>query len=278
MGDVPDTLGAVFSASTVSGWDIALAVLVILLGWIGSIFAKRGILLLLTRLRGISPDLAALVARLVKYAVLLVAAGIALGFLGASVQPLITAAIIVAVVVALALRGVADNFAAGVVLQTRRPIKVGDEIEVDEYVGTVRDLNGRSVVILTADGRIIHVPNTQLLQHPVVNHSEAGARRSTVQVRVRRDQQSADALGDRLRVAAQAADGVHRREATTVYTLALSAERAVFAVDFWHHPSNTRRVTSNVVRALAGAGAAERMEAVVSSDPSAPPLTPPDPL
>ena len=278
MGDVPDTLGAVFSASTVSGWDIALAVLVILLGWIGSIFAKRGILLLLTRLRGISPDLAALVARLVKYAVLLVAAGIALGFLGASVQPLITAAIIVAVVVALALRGVADNFAAGVVLQTRRPIKVGDEIEVDEYVGTVRDLNGRSVVILTADGRIIHVPNTQLLQHPVVNHSEAGARRSTVQVRVRRGREGTDAVGDVLRAAAQAAEGVHKREATTVSTLALSPERAVFAVDFWHHPANTRRVTSNVVRALGEAIVGERMEAVISSDLPAPPLTPPESL
>ena len=278
MSGVTDTLGAVFSASTVSGWDVALAVLVILLGWVGSIFAKRGILLLLTRLRGISADLAALVARLVKYTVLLVAVGIALGFLGASVQPLITAAIIVAVVVALALRGIADNFAAGVVLQTRRPIKVGDEIEVDAYVGTVRDLNGRSVVIRTADGRTIHVPNTQLLQHPVVNHSELGARRSTVQVRVRRDRENADAVGERLRVAAQEAEGVHRREATTVSTVALSPERVVFAVDFWHHPANARRVTSNVVRALGESAAGERMEAVVSSDLPAPPLTPPDAL
>jgi len=278
MGDVPDDLDAVFSASTVSGWDVALAVLVILLGWVGSIFAKRGVLLLLTRLRGITADLAALVARLVKYAVLLVAVGIALGFLGASVQPLITAAIIVAVVVALALRGIADNFAAGVVLQTRRPIKVGDEIEVGAYIGAVRELNGRSVVILTADGRTVHVPNTQLLQHPVVNHSEAGARRSTVQVRVRRDHDSTDAVGDRLRVAAQAAEGVHKREATTVSTLALSAERAVFAVDFWHHPANARRVTSNVVRALGEAVVGERMEAVISSDLPAPPLTPPESL
>ena len=278
MGDLPDTLDAVFSASTVNGWDVAFAVVVVVLGWIGSIFAKRGVLLLLTRLRGISADLAALVARLVKYAVLLVAVGIALGFLGASVQPLITVAIIVAVVVALALRGIADNFAAGVVLQTRRPIKVGDEIEVGDYVGTVHDLNGRSVVIRTTDGRTIHVPNTQLLQHPVVNHSEAGARRSTVQVRVRRDRENVDAIGERLRVAAQTAEGVHRREATAVSAIGLSPERATFAVDFWHHPAHARRVTSNVVRALGEAVDSERMEAVISSDRPAPPLTPPDAL
>lgn len=276
MGDVQDTLGAVFSASTVSGWDVALAVLVILLGWVGSIFAKRGILLLLTRLRGISADLAALVARLVKYTVLLVAVGIALGFLGASVQPLITAAIIVAVVVALALRGIADNFAAGVVLQTRRPIKVGDEIEVDEYVGSVRELNGRSVVIRTVDGRTIHVPNTQLLQHPVVNHSEAGARRSTVQVRVGLGALAVDDIAALLDAAARSAEGVHTREATRVSTVALSAARATFAVDFWHHPSHQRVVSSNVVRAVAAAAIARGLPVVVQSQLPAPPLTPAD--
>ena len=71
---------------------------------------------------------------------------------------------------------------------------------------------------------------------------------------------------------------MHRREATTVSTLALSSERAVFAVDFWHHPADSRRATSNVVRALGAVVLSERMEAVICSDPPAPPLTPPDPL
>jgi len=61
-----------------------------------------------------------------KYFVLVLGIGIAISILGAPIQPVLAAAIIVAVVIVLALRGVADNFAAGVVLQSRKPIRVGD--------------------------------------------------------------------------------------------------------------------------------------------------------
>jgi hypothetical protein len=52
----------------------------------------------------------------------------ATGFLGAEVQPVITAGIILAVVATLAPRGIAENFAAGVLIQTRRPIVIGDDL------------------------------------------------------------------------------------------------------------------------------------------------------
>lgn len=51
--------------------------------------------------------------------------------------------IILGVVLALVLRGIADNFAAGVVIQSRHPVRLGDEIDALRYVGTVRALNGR---------------------------------------------------------------------------------------------------------------------------------------
>ena len=280
-GAAPDPsgdLGPWFAASTISGWDVAIAILVVIVGWIVSIFAKRGVLTLMVRLRGISPDLASLVARLVKYAVLLVAVGVALGFLGASVQPLLTATIIAGIVIVLALRGIADNFAAGVVLQTRRPIKVGDEIQVGDYIGSVRELNGRAVVIRTLDGRTVHVPNQLLLQSPVVNHSEAGARRSTVQVRVALGSVPTDEVMRMLHDATQSAEGVHSREPTHVSTVALSPNRATFTVDFWHHPANARTVSSNVVRALGAATTEHNLAAVIQSDLPAPPLTPPEEL
>ena len=65
----------------------------------------------------------------------------------------ITVAIVFGVILALALRGIADNFAAGIVLQTRRPIHIGDEVESLGYVGNVLEMDGRAVVIETFDGR-----------------------------------------------------------------------------------------------------------------------------
>lgn len=288
MPDPVDTIEGIISGSTVSGWDVALAIAVVLAGWVASIYVRRAILALLGRWRGISEELRALIARLVKYAVILMAVGIALGFLGASVQPLLTAAIIVAVIVVLALRGIADNFAAGVVLQTRRPIKVGDEIEVGEYIGVVRELNGRAVVIRTLDGRTIHVPNVQLLQSPVVNHSEAGARRSDVWVRVSLGGGGSggggvDARPDGrpdarplLERAAHDAEGVHTREATRVYLVESSPGRATYLVRFWHHPAHRRPVTSAVIEALDAAARSAGIDAVIQSRQPDPPLTPPE--
>ena len=70
-----------------------------------------------------------------KYSCWLLGAGIALTFLGVEIQPLLAAALIVAVVAILAIRGVTDNFAAGVVIQSRRPVHIGDEIEVLDQTG-----------------------------------------------------------------------------------------------------------------------------------------------
>ncbi|HYJ24876.1 MAG TPA: mechanosensitive ion channel domain-containing protein [Acidimicrobiia bacterium] len=101
------------------------------------------------------------------------------------IQPLLTAVIVIGVILALALRGIAENFAAGIVLQTRRPIEVGDEVDSLDYVGDVIEMNGRAVIIETFDGRRVHLPNSEVLSNPLVKHTDRGARRSDVEVRSR---------------------------------------------------------------------------------------------
>jgi hypothetical protein len=63
--------------------------------------------------------------RLTKYLVYAVGVGVAVAVLGASLQPILAAVVIVGVVMVLALRGIADNFASAIVLQTRRPVQLG---------------------------------------------------------------------------------------------------------------------------------------------------------
>jgi small conductance mechanosensitive channel len=169
--------------STVSALDVVLAVIVLVVSWVLARIANRAVLRVTGRLGGISDDLGSLAARVTRYFFLLLGIGVALSILGAAIQPLLTAAVIVAVVAALAVRGVADNFAAGVVIQTRQPFHLCDEIDALGFVGVVRELNGRSVVIETYDGRAVHLPNAKVLDSPIVNHTTVGARRSEVEVR-----------------------------------------------------------------------------------------------
>ena len=265
----------VVNLQSISGWDLGMAAAVLIAAWIASIFAKKGMIALLGRLQGFSAGAAHLAARVVRYAVILVGVGIAFGFLGASVQPLLAVALVVAAVVFLALRGISANFAAGVVLQTRHPVNVGDEIEVDPYVGTVKELNGRSVVITTRDGRTVHVPNSQLLDHPLVNHSALGHRRSEISIRCHATLADLDTVTETVTAAIGAVDGVHRDPAVGVLVIAVEPERLSLVVRFWHDPLGGPAVTSEVVRAAAGALADTNRPAVVTSESAVPALIPP---
>jgi small-conductance mechanosensitive channel len=139
--------------------DVVLALIVLIAGWVIARVARRAVLGVLGRVDGITEDVRQLAARVTFYLVLLVGVGISLTFVGAEIQPILTAGILIGVVAVLALRGIAENFAAGIVLQTRRPIQIGDDIDVLEHSGIVRAMNSRTVVIEGWDRRRIHIPN-----------------------------------------------------------------------------------------------------------------------
>lgn len=264
------------TTSGITWTDGLLALAFAIAGWVTSIFVHRGVLAVLRKTPNVTEGIAVLVARVVKYGLVLLGAGIGLSFLGASLQPVLAVTLILAVVAVLVLRGVADNFAAGVLLQTRHPVTIGDEIEVNGNIGTVSELNGRSVVLHTLDGRTIRVPNAQLISEPIVNHSERGARRSEVQVRVLFDGIDIPALFDLLADAASHAEGVHSREAARSLAISVSPERITVRVQFWHHPLKGVPVTSAVVLSVGQALKTARIAGTVTSAPGDPPLVTPD--
>ena len=265
----------------IDGWSLGLALLTAIATWVIAVLARKGTRKLLAKVPALTPALQTLIVRVVNYAIILLGVGIALSFFGASIQPLIAVAIIIAVVLVLVLRGIADNFAAGVVLQTRRPISIGDEIESDGTVGIVQELNGRSVVVRTVDGQTVHLPNATVLANPLVNNTAHGARRSTVEVRVASDEPAndrpaIDEVGAVVIDAATVATGVHRHEPLVVQTIARTPTRTVLHLQFWHHPMHGVAVRSAVVDAVADALASRSLVAVVTSDVPATPLTPAD--
>lgn len=266
------------SMTNITWVDAVFAIVAVLVGWIVSIFVYRGVLAVLRKTPNVSESIAVLVARVAKYGMILLGAGIALSFLGSSLQPVLAITLIIIVVAVLVLRGIADNFAAGVVLQTRHPLKLGDEIEFDDIVGTVTELNGRSVVVHTVDGRTVHVPNAQVTSAPIINHSARGARRSDVQVRVARAGVDIAELMALLKATTSDVDGVHIREAVRPLAVAVSPTRITISVQFWHHPLKAVPVRSGVVLAISHALDTAGFVGTVTSDPGPAPLIPQDGL
>jgi small conductance mechanosensitive channel len=270
-----------FLSTPITWWQVLWAVLSVLAGWVASRFAKRGVVDLMSHVPTATPAATRFAARLAQYTLLLLGVGVALAFLGANLQPVLAVVLVLAVVAALVLRGVADNFAASVLIATRKPVTLGEEITVEgpdgePLTGTVIELNSRAVVFTTPDGRTAHVPNAKLLAETLVNNSRHGGRRGEVQVRVERAGASPADITAALTDAAAAVDGVHPEPAVGVLVSAVSDARVTARVQFWHAPSTGLGVTSAVVAALT-AGLAERgWTATVTSEAVGPPLVPGD--
>jgi small conductance mechanosensitive channel len=276
------TLGNLFPEG-LSAWQIVLALLSVLIGWLLSRLARKGVLKLAARTPGITDSVAQLAARFTQYALLLVGIGVGLAFLGANVQPLLAMTAIAVVVLVLVLRGVADNFAAGVLIQSRQSVKIGEEIGIEGpdgvIRGTVQELNGRSVILTTIDGRTVHVPNAALLTGVLVNDSRHGARRSDVDIRVARSAGvDLDAVITTITAAAGGVDGVHVREHPNVRIFAISPTRWMLTLQIWHHPLHGSAVVSGTVRGVAEALEAAGLQAVVAPQHASLPLVPPEPF
>jgi small-conductance mechanosensitive channel len=262
------------TTTSVTITDVVLAAVVLLVSWILARLARRGVLKLLGNVAGITEDLRQLAARVTFYFLLLLGVGVALTFLGAEIQPVITAAIILGVVVALSLRGIAENFAAGVLIQTRRPIEIGDDIDVLDQSGIVREINGRSVIVEAWDHRQVHIPNRTVLDNPFVNHTARGTRRSEVEVRLAITDSIDQAIAALVETVL-AAPGVVATPPPVVLFRSVDPARAVVVVRFAHGPNDAVTVTSAVVRAIADAERSRGRDATVTAPPPVPALTPP---
>lgn len=254
-------------------WSVLFALIAVAAGILLGILAHRATLRVCARVPGLSADLGRRIARGVRLTVILLGVGVGIAFLGAPIQPILAVAIIVAVVAGLALRGISENFAAGLVLQTRRPFSAGDVVEVAGYRGAVREVTSRTVVVRTADGRVAHIPNADVIGNPFVNESELGGRRSEVEVRVRADAASREQVRTEIAEACAAVEGVHRREPVRVLSVAHEPERYTVRAQFWHHAGDEVAVTAAVVDAV-WAALGDR-EATVTSAPPPAPLSPP---
>lgn len=255
-----------------TGWDAILAVAVLVASWITARYARRAVDRVFARVK-VPDDVRGLGGRFASYVVIFLGVGIALGLLGVSIQPVLAVVILLSVLAALALRGVADNVAAGVVIQTRQSVHLGDSIESQDFVGTVRELTSRSVIIETSDGRLVHLPNQKVLDNPLVNHTTVGRRSSDLQIRVTGGEVTE--LTSQVLEVLSRTPGVLAEPAPRVLVRAIEAGRATLVATYWHSSTAGVAVTSEAVLAISASLAGSAATVAVVAPPPGPPVTPP---
>lgn len=95
--------------------------------------------------------------------------------------------------VGFALQNIMQNFVAGVILLIQQPFNVGDAIDVNGYGGNILAINLRTSEMKTWDGRIVIIPNADILSNVITNYTRADRRRIELPVGVSYDADPATA-------------------------------------------------------------------------------------
>jgi small conductance mechanosensitive channel len=137
----------------------------------------------LTR-RKVDPELKLLMARLAQWSVIILGTIWALAQVNFDVTGFVAGLGIIGFTVGFALKDVAENFVAGILLLLQQPFDIGDDVKVNDYGGTVTDIEIRSTTIRTWDGLLVIIPNAAVYSNPITNYSKVSKRRINISVGV----------------------------------------------------------------------------------------------
>ena len=119
------------------------------------------------------PFLKALMRILLYALVLLIAAG----SLGIDVTSLVAVLSVVSLAVSLAVQNTLANVVGSVSLLTTQPFQVGDYVDIGSDSGTVEAITFTYTKLMTVNGQIIYIPNSDTAAARICNYAVAGKRR-----------------------------------------------------------------------------------------------------
>jgi small conductance mechanosensitive channel len=156
--------------------SLVVAIIVFLLFYALSDVAARFIQRAVSRRR---QNLAVIFARLTGWATIMLGLLVAISVVAPSFQAsdLIKILGIGGVAIGFAFQNILQNFLAGLLLLWSEPFRVGDEIRLDPYEGTVQEIQTRATIIKTYDEREVVIPNADLFTHSVIVNTAMGSRR-----------------------------------------------------------------------------------------------------
>lgn len=112
--------------------------------------------------------------RFIMYVVYLI---VLLTMIGIPMTTFIAMLSAIGLAIALALQGNLSNFASAIIILGFKPFKVGDFIESQNNIGTVKEIQMLFTHILTPDNRKIIIPNSELTNSRMINYTAEKIRR-----------------------------------------------------------------------------------------------------
>lgn len=176
----PDVLGATLGRMTA---DVVTALLVF-----GAFYAfwrlLDRILEPLLRRSALDRTAQAFVRTTFRYGVLVIGAVAAAGELGLETASLVTTLGVAGLTVGFAARDALSNVISGLIIYWDRPLVLGDLIDIDGHYGRVDRITLRSTRVVTRDGRMLAIPNSDVVNSTVASYTNFPHLRLDLEVKV----------------------------------------------------------------------------------------------
>ncbi len=118
----------------------------------------------------------------VKIGLWCLTAVIVAGSLGIPTASLVAVLSVAGLALSLSIQGIMSNLFSGFTILTTKPFSSGDYTELGGVSGTVVDINFFYTKMLTADKKLIYIPNSEVASSKIINYSREPFRRVDIQI------------------------------------------------------------------------------------------------
>ncbi|MBE0410635.1 MAG: mechanosensitive ion channel [Anaerolineales bacterium] len=215
---------------------IAALVIFILTLYVANLFS-RGTRRALNK-RQVNPQTHQVLPKIVHWSVIVFGLIVALQQVGFSVTAFLAGLGVIGFTVGFALQDISKNFVSGLIIWMQQPFFPGDLIEVTGFTGTVMTIDLRATELRTFDGRLVLIPNADVVTKPIINYSRTGTRRIEVQVSL--SSQSDIELARQLAIKATGTiPGLLKQPAPKVVVQAFNSSNLDLVIYYWINANQT---------------------------------------
>jgi small conductance mechanosensitive channel len=121
---------------------------------------------------------------LAKYSLLIIGSVTALDSMGIKIGAVLASLGIAGLTIGFAARDSLSNIISGILIFIDRPFVIGDIVEIEGFYGRVEKITLRSTRIITSDGKMLAVPNTEIINKTVASYTNFPHLRLDIQVTI----------------------------------------------------------------------------------------------
>jgi small conductance mechanosensitive channel len=176
MTNIQDVLERIYGLVVRYGMKFIMAVVVLIIGLIVIRWITRAIVRMMKK-GNVNPSLIPFLKTLTNMLLKVMLVISVMGMVGIQMTSFIAVLGAAGLAVGLALQGTLQNFAGGVMILLFKPYEVGHFIEAQGFMGTVKEIQIFTTVLLTPDNRKVIIPNSPLATGSITNYSAMSVRR-----------------------------------------------------------------------------------------------------